>query len=90
MAVRTEDHLAAAGHHLAGVLMDDRQMRRHEDAAVLAGRGQAEKVVVLVDGAAHGAEAVMAVGQGVGHGEALEAAGPRRLDDAHIGDVMGR
>jgi hypothetical protein len=46
-------------------------------------------VVVLVDGAAHGAEAVVAVGEHVGHGEARHAAGPGRLDDAHIGDVVG-
>ena len=46
-------------------------------------------MVVLIDGAAHCAQAVVAVGQGVGHGEAGEAAGTGCLDDADIGDVMG-
>ena len=59
------------------------------DAAVLLGGGQAEHVVILVDGAAHGAQAVVTVGQGVGNGELLHAGGPGLLDDAHIGDVVG-
>ena len=88
VAVGAQDHLAATGHHFTGVLMDDRQMGRYEDAAVLAGGGQAEEVVVLIDGAAHGAQAVVAVGERVGHGEAFQAAGAGRLDDAHIGDVV--
>ncbi len=88
VAVGAQDHLAATGHHFTGVLVDDRQMGRHEDAAVLAGGGQAEEVVVLIDGAAHGAQAVVAVGERVGHGEAFQAAGAGRLDDAHIGDVV--
>ena len=33
-------------------------------------------------------EAVMAVGEHVGHGELLHAGGARRLDDADIGDVV--
>ena len=89
VAVGTENHLAAAGKHFAGILMDDGHVRRYEDAAVFLRGGEAEKVVVFVDGAAHGAEAVMAVGEGVGHGKAFKTAGPGRLDDAHIGDVMG-
>ena len=46
-------------------------------------------MVVLVDGAAHGAQAVVTVGQGIGNGEFLHAGGPGLLDDAHIGDVVG-
>ena len=63
-------------------------MSGDELAAVLLGGGQTEHVVVLVDGAAYGAEAVVAVGEDVGQGELLEAAGPGGLDDAHVGDVV--
>ena len=47
-------------------------------------------MVVLVDGAAHGAQRVMAVGEHVGQRELLHARGTRRLDDADKGDVMAR
>ena len=46
-------------------------------------------MVVLVDGAAYSAQAVVAVGHGVGDGEALQAGGLGGLDDAHKGDVVG-
>ena len=46
-------------------------------------------MVILVDGAAHGAQAVVTVGQSIGNGEFLHAGGPCLLDDAHIGDVVG-
>ena len=69
--------------------MDDALVGGHVDAAVFFGGGQAEHVVVLIDGAAHGAQAVVAVGQGVGHGETLEPGGPGLLDNAHVGDVVG-
>ena len=88
VGVRTQDHLAAAREPLAHVLVDDRQMGRHEDAAVFFGCGQAEPVVVLVDGAAYGAQAVVAVGEHVRDGELFQARCAGRLDDAHKGDVM--
>ena len=47
-------------------------------------------MVVLVDGAAHGAQRVMAVGEHVGQRELLHARGARRLDDADKGDVVAR
>ena len=47
-------------------------------------------MVILIDGAAYGAEAVVAVGQGVGNGKFLHAGGSGLLDDAHIGDVVGQ
>ena len=50
--------------------------------------GQGEFVVVLVDGAADSAEAVVAVGQDVGQRELLHAGSAGRLDDADIGDVV--
>ncbi len=88
VGVGAQDHLAAARELLPHILMDDGQVRRHEDAAILFGRRQAEPVVVLVDGAAHRAQAVVAVGQDVGQGELFQPRRPRRLDDAHEGDVV--
>ena len=69
--------------------MDVGKVRGHVDAAVPVGCGQGELVVVLIDGAAHGAEGVVAVGQHIGQGELGHAGGPGGLDDAHIGDVVG-
>ena len=63
-------------------------MGGHKLAAVLLGGGQAKHMVVLVDGAAHGAQGVVTVGQHIGQGELLQAGGPGGLDDAHIGDVV--
>ena len=88
--VGAQQHLAAARHALAHVLVDDGLMGGHIDAAVLLRRGQAKKVVVLVDGAAHRAQGVMAVGQHIGQRELLHTRGARGLDDADIGDVVGR
>ena len=45
-------------------------------------------MVVLVNGAAYGAQGVVAVGEHIGQGELLHAGGPGGLDDAHIGDVV--
>ena len=89
VAVGAKDHAAAAGHHLAGVLVDDSLVCGDEVAAVLHGSRQTENVVILVDGAAHGAEAVVTVGHHIGHGELFQAASLGGLDDAHVGDVVG-
>ena len=88
--VGTQDHLAATGKVLAHKGVDDGDVRRDEDAAVLLGRREAKDVVVLVDGAAHGAQRIMAVGEHVGQRELLHARGTRRLDDADKGDVVAR
>ena len=88
--VGTQDHLAAAGKVLTHKGMDDRDMGRNEDAAVLFGSREAKDVVVLVDGAAHGTQRVMAVGKHVRQRELLHARGARRLDDADKGDVVAR
>src|SRR5699024_2060319 len=88
VGVGPQDHAAAAGHHLAVVAVDDGHVGRHIDAAVLVRRRQGELVVVLVDGAAHRAQRVVAVGQHVGHGELVHAGGAGGLDDAHVGDVV--
>ena len=63
-------------------------MRGHKDAAVLARGREAKEVVVFVDGTAHGAQAVVAVGQRVGNGKFLEAAGAGRLHNTNIGNVV--
>ena len=88
MAVGAQDHAPAAGHHLSCVLVDDRLIGRHIDAAVFLRRGQAEHVVVLIDRAAHSAEAVVAVGHHIRHWKARKTAGLGRLDNADIGDVV--
>ena len=90
VGVRAEDHPAAAGHHFPVIAVDDRHVRRDIDAAVLVRGGQGKLVVVLVDGAAHGAETVVAVRHDIGQRKFLHAGGARRLDDADIGNVMAR
>ena len=88
--VGTQNHLAATGEVLAHKGVDDGDMGRNEDAAVLLGRGKAKDVVVLVDGTAHSTQRVVAVGEHVRQRELLHARGARRLDDADKGDVVAR
>ena len=88
MRVGAQDHLPAAREILAHERMDHRDMRGHEDAAVLLRGRKAEDVVVLVDGAAHGAQRVVAVGEHVGQGEFRHARCARGLDDADERDVV--
>ena len=88
VGVGAEDHLAAACHGLAVVAVDVGHVGGHVDAAVLVGRRQRELVVVLVDGAADGAQAVVAVGQDVRQRELLHAGSAGSLDDADIGDIV--
>ena len=68
--------------------MDDALIGGHIDAAVFFSGGEAKGVIVLVDRAADGAKAVMAVGHGVGNGEFDEARSARGLDDADVGDIV--
>ena len=88
VAVRPQDHAAAARHLFAVIAVDDGQVGGHIDAAVLLRRGKREFVVVLVDRAADGAQAVVAIGEHIGHREGGHAARTGGLDDAHIGDVV--
>ena len=88
--VGTQDHLAATGEVLTHKGVDDGDVWRDEDAAVLLGSRKAKDMVVLVDGAAHGAQRVVAVGEHVRQRELLHARGARRLDDADKGDVVAR
>ena len=89
VAVGAQDHFAAAGHHLARVLMNDGLIGGHVIAAIFDGCGEAEDVVVFVDRSADGAEAVMTVRQNIGDREARQAAGSCCLDDADVGDIVG-
>ena len=89
VGIGAQDHGAALRHLLSCIGVDDGLVGGDIDAAVLFRGGEAEDMVVLIDGAAHGAQAVVAVGQGVGDGELLHPGGPGLLDDAHIGDVVG-
>ena len=87
--VGAQDHLTAARQLLACIGVDDRLVGGDVDTAVLLGGGETEDVVILVDGAAHGAQGVVAVGHGIGNGEFLQTGGLGGLDDTHVGDVMG-
>ena len=89
VGVRAQDHPAGGGVPLPHVGVDDGLVGGDELAAVFPGGREAEDVVILVDGAAHGAQGVVAVGEHIGQGEGLHARGPGSLDDTHIGDVMG-
>ncbi len=89
VGVGAQNHPAASGHRLTHILMDDRHVRRHVDAAVFAGRRQTEYMVVFVDRSADGTQAVVTVRQHVGNGELLHAGCAGGLDNADKGDVMG-
>ena len=89
MGVGAEDHPSAAGVHLAHIAVDDGLVGGNELTAVPFGRRKAENMVVLVDGAADGAQGVVAVGQHIGQRKSFQPGSPRRLDDAHVGDVVG-
>ena len=89
VGIGADDHFTAAGVHLPHVAVNDRLVGRDKLAAVLLGGAETEHVVIFVDGAAHGTEAVVAVGQHIGQGKLGETRGPGRLNDAHIGDVVG-
>ena len=89
VGVGAQDHLAGGGVPLSHVGVDDALVGGDELTAVLLGGGQTEDVVVLIDGAAHGAQGVVAVGEHIGERELLHTGGPGSLDDANIGDVMG-
>ena len=69
MGIGAQNHLSAARKHFPCELVDDRLMRRHIDAAVFLRAGQAEHMVILVDGAAHRAQGIVAVGEHIGDRE---------------------
>ena len=88
MGVGAENHLAAACVHFTHVLMDDADVGRDEDAAILFTCRETENVVIFIDGTAHRAEAVVAAGENIGQREAVKAGGPCGLDDADIGQIV--
>ena len=69
--------------------MDNSLMRRYINAAVLFGTCQSKHVVILVDGAAYGAKAIVAVGQHIRDREFLKPRCSCCLDDTNVSDVMG-
>ena len=88
VGVGAQDHTAAAGHHFPVIAVDDGHVRRDIDAAVFVCGGEGKLMVVLVDGAADRAQAVVAVGHDVGQRKFFHAGGAGRLDDAHVGDIV--
>ena len=89
VGVGAQDHLAAAGHHLTHVLMDNADVRRNIDAAVLLSSREAKHVVIFVDRAADRAQGVVAVGQNIGQQELFHSGSSCCLDDSYESDVMG-
>ena len=73
MRIRAQDHLSAACHGFPHVLVDNGDVGRHIDPAVLFGGGQAKHVVILIDRAADRAQRVVAVGQNIREGEFLHS-----------------
>jgi len=88
VGVRAKNHFAAARKALAHILVDDCHVRGHKDASVLFGSRQTKAVVVLVDRAAHSAQAVVAVGKHIRDRELFQPGSTGGLDNAHKGDVM--
>ena len=89
VGVGAENHIAAGCQPLTGILVDHRLVGRHIDTAVLFRRRQAKGMVILIDGAAHRAQAVVAVGHGVGNRELLQAGGLGRLNNTDKCNIMG-
>ena len=89
VGIRSEDHLAACRQHLSGKLVNDCLMRRHIDSTVALCTGQSKHVVILVDGAAYGAKAVVAVGQHIRDREFLKPGCSCCLGDPYERNVVG-
>ena len=68
--------------------MNHGDMGGNVDSAVLLGSGETEHVVVLVDGAAHRAQGVVAVSQNIGDRKLLHSGCLGGLHNAHKGDVV--
>ena len=88
VAVGTEDHAAATGESLADILMNNCLIGRNIDTTVLLGGGEAEDMVVLVDGTTDSAQRVVAVGHRVRDRELVKSAGAGCLDNSDISDVV--
>ena len=88
MGIGAQDHPAAACIHFTHILMNDRNVRRNIDSPVLFCRRQAKHMVILVDGAAYGAEGIVAVGQHIWNGKLFHAGGLCRLDNAYKCNIV--
>ena len=73
MAVGSQDHLAAAGKHLSGELMNNCLMRRNVDTAVFFRAGKTKHMVIFVDGSSNGTQRVVAVGQYIRYREFFQS-----------------
>ena len=89
MGIAAQDHGACFCQHFPCELMDHGLVRRNIDAAVFLCAGQAEDMVIFIDGASDSTKGVVAVGQYVWHREFFQSGSPCRLDDPHISDVVG-
>ena len=73
VGVGAQNHPAGGGVPLPHIGVDDGLVGGDELTAILLGGGEAEHMVILVDGTAHGAQGVVAVGEDIGQRELLEA-----------------
>ena len=89
MGIGTENHPSASGQHFPCILMNDCLMGRHIHPAVFFRTGKAEHVIVLIDGASHRTERIMAVRQHIRHRKLLQPGCPSRLNDAYKCNIMG-
>ena len=88
MAVRAENHLAAAGVAFAHILMHDRLMRRKKDRTVLFRSAHRKQMIILVAGAVGITKRVMAAGEHERYRKFLHAAGNRRFQYTHVRHIL--
>ncbi|MBT9134677.1 MAG: hypothetical protein DDT38_01416 [Firmicutes bacterium] len=88
VTIGAENHHSPTGHHFAHVLVNDGQMWRYIDAAVLLRRRKGKGVIVGIYGASHCGKAVMAICQHIRQGELVQPTCPRCLDNADVCNVV--
>ena len=88
VAVRAEYHFAAACEHLTHKCVDDSLVGGYVYTAVFLCGGKTEYVVILIDGSANGAKAVMAVGENVRNRDFLKTGCACGLNYTYIGNIV--
>ena len=88
MRIAPEDHTACCGEHFPRKLVNDRLVRRHIDSTIFFCSRKTKQVIVFVDGTANRTKRIVAVRQDIGDGKPLQSGGPRRLNNADVGNIM--
>ena len=89
VAVGTENHFPAAGHHLSHILVNYGNVRRHVDTAVFLCRRQTKYVIIFIDCTAYGTQGIVAVCKHVGQGKTFHSRCNCRLNNSDKCNVMG-